>query len=218
MKRTTLLATVLLAGLALTPAWGQDPQVKTPAPDPHAGHQGMHHPQATPDPGAQRYFGEIPLVNQDGKTMRLYSDVLKGRTVVIDFMFTSCTGVCPILSRNFAHIQDWLGDRLGKDVYLVSVSVDPVNDTPAKLKEYAARYKARPGWYFLTGSKENVDAALKKLGQYVENREGHQNLFIIGNEPTGLWKKALGIADPKELIPIVASVLDDKGETPAPGR
>ncbi|HEX7180572.1 MAG TPA: SCO family protein [Thermoanaerobaculia bacterium] len=218
MKRPTLLATALLACLALTPTWGQE----KPAPDPHAGHQGMHPPQAAPDPssdsGAQRYFGEIPLVNQDGKTMRLYSDVLKGRTVVIDFMFTSCTGVCPILSRNFAHIQDWLGDRLGKDVYLVSVSVDPVNDTPAKLKEYAARYKARPGWYFLTGSKENVDAALKKLGQYVENREGHQNLFIIGNEPTGLWKKALGIADPKELIPIVASVLDDKGETPAPGR
>lgn len=163
-----------------------------------------------PNP-AQNYFGEIPLVDQDGQTRRLYSDLLKGKVVVIDFMFTSCTGACPIMSNNFAKIQDWLGDRLGKDVYLLSVSVDPVNDTPAKLKEYAARFKARPGWYFLTGSKENVDAALRKLGNYVETPEAHQNLFIIGNERSGLWKKAFGLAQPEVLIPIVQSVVEDKG-------
>jgi cytochrome oxidase Cu insertion factor (SCO1/SenC/PrrC family) len=165
-------------------------------------------PAANP---AQSYFGEIPLVNQDGQTMRLYSDLLKDKVVVIDFMFTSCTGACPIMSTNFAKIQDWLGDRLGKDVHLISVSVDPVNDTPAKLKEYAARFKARPGWYFLTGSKENVDAALRKLGNYVETPEAHQNLFIIGNERSGLWKKAFGLAQPDALIPIVQSVVEDKG-------
>ncbi|HKH50113.1 MAG TPA: SCO family protein [Thermoanaerobaculia bacterium] len=159
----------------------------------------------------QSYFGEIPLVDQDGQTRRLYSDLLRGKVVVVDFMFTSCTGACPIMSTNFAKIQDWLGDRLGKDVYLLSVSVDPVNDTPAKLKEYAARFKARPGWYFLTGSKENVDAALRKLGNYVETPEAHQNLFIIGNERSGLWKKAFGLAQPEALIPIVQSVVEDKG-------
>ena len=160
---------------------------------------------------ARSYFGEIPLVNQDGQTMRLYSDLLQGKVVVIDFMFTSCTGACPVMSNNFAKIQDWLGDRLGKDVHLISVSVDPANDTPAKLKEYAARYKARPGWYFLTGSKENVDAALRKLGNYVETPEAHQNLFIIGNERSGLWKKAFGLSTPEALIPIVESVVEDKG-------
>ena len=160
---------------------------------------------------AQSYFGEIPLVNQDGQTMRLYSDLIKGRVVVIDFMFTSCTGACPIMSTNFAKIQDWLGDRLGKDVYLISFSVDPVHDTPAKLKEYAARFKARPGWYFLTGSKENMDAALRKLGNSVDTPEAHQNLFIIGNERSGLWKKAFGLAAPDALIPIVQSVIEDKG-------
>lgn len=168
-------------------------------------------PASTVQPAAHRYFGDIPLVDQSGRTQRLYSDLLAGRSVVIDVMFTSCTGVCPVMSRTFAHIQDWLGDRLGRDVYLISISVDPENDTPAKLAEYAARYKARPGWYFLTGSKENVEAALAKLGQKVENRESHQNLFLIGNDRTGLWKKAFGLARPEEIVPIVDSVVNDRG-------
>jgi protein SCO1/2 len=184
------------------------------AQDPHAGHKMPSAPAASPSP-AQKYFGEIPLINQDGKEMRLYSDLLKGRIVVIDVIFTTCTGVCPILSQTFAKIQDRLGDRVGKDVYLISISIDPVNDTPAKLKEYAARFKAKPGWYFLTGSKDNVDAALRKLGQYVENKEAHQNLFIIGNESTGLWKKAFGLAKPEELYPIVDSVVNDRGPSPS---
>jgi protein SCO1/2 len=178
---------------------------------------GLASAQAAPAPGAgaespaHHYFGDTPLINQDGQTMRLYSDVLQGRVVVIDAMFTECGGACPMMSANFAKIQDWLGDRLGKDIYLVSISVDPTNDTPAKLKEYAARFKARPGWYFLTGSKENIDAALAKLGARVEAREDHNNLFLIGNDKTGLWKKAFGLAKPDELIPIVESVLNDKG-------
>jgi cytochrome oxidase Cu insertion factor (SCO1/SenC/PrrC family) len=186
----------LLDGLAAPSA------TAAPAPAPAAPSQ------ASP---AQSYFGEIPLVDQDGQTRRLYSDLLRDKIVVIDFMFTSCTGACPIMSNNFVKIQDWLGDRLGKDVYLLSVSVDPLNDTPAKLKEYAARFKARPGWFFLTGSKENVDAALRKLGNYVEDPQAHQNLFLIGNERTGLWKKAFGLAQPDALIPIVQSVIEDQG-------
>lgn len=215
--RTTHLAVALSLVLAIPAGAWQPPAA---APDPHAGHEGMNHPAPAPLPApqaapqanaAQSYFGEIPLVDQDGKTQRLYSDLIQDKVVVIDFMFTSCTGACPIMSNNFAKIQDWLGDRLGKEVYLLSVSVDPANDTPAKMKEYAARYKARPGWYFLTGSPENVGAALRKLGNYVENPEAHQNLFLIGNDKTGLWKKAFGLAEPDALIPVVQSVLEDKG-------
>src|SRR5215203_1638587 len=161
---------------------------------------------------AQKYFGDTKLVDQNGKEVRLYSDLMKDKTVVIDVMFTTCTGACPMMSGTFAKIQEHLGARVGKDVNLISISVDPVNDTPAKLKEYSARFKAGPGWYFLTGSKENVDATLRKLGQYVENREGHQNLFLIGNDRTGLWKKAFGLAKPEEILPIVDSVVNDKGE------
>ncbi|HEX2642390.1 MAG TPA: SCO family protein [Thermoanaerobaculia bacterium] len=160
---------------------------------------------------AQSYFGDVPLIDQDGREQRLYSDLMKGKTVVIDVMFTECTGVCPLLSQKMEKIQAALGDRVGKDVHLLSISVDPKNDNPTRLKEYAARYHAKPGWYFLTGSKENIDEALRKLGQYVEQREAHQNLILIGNDRTGLWKKAMGLADPAELIPVVESVVNDKG-------
>ncbi len=167
-------------------------------------------PEATASP-AHPYFSDVKLMSQDGREMRFYSDLLKGRTVVIDVLFTGCTGACPVMSGTFAKLQHHLGDRLGKEVYLLSISVDPVNDTPAKLKEYAARFGARPGWYFLTGPKENVESVLRKLGQWVESREGHQNLFLIGNDRTGLWKKAFGLAKPEEIFTLVDSVANDKG-------
>jgi cytochrome oxidase Cu insertion factor (SCO1/SenC/PrrC family) len=166
--------------------------------------------QASRNP-AQAYFGDVPLVNQNGETMRFYTDLIRGRTVVIDVMFTGCTGACPVMSQTFAKVQDWLGDRLGKDVYLISISVDPVNDTPEKLKEYAAGFHAKPGWYFLTGKPDDVRAALGKLGQAVESPEAHQSVFLIGNDRTGLWKKALGLAAPEEILPIVDSVVNDRG-------
>ncbi len=168
--------------------------------------------------GAHRYFGDIPLVNQHGETLRFYPDLIQGRTVIINAMFTSCTGVCPLMSKTFADIQEWLGDRLGKDVLLISMSVDPETDTPAKLKEYAARFGAKPGWHFVTGKKADVDAALTKLGQYAEKPDAHKNLFLIGNDRTGLWKKAFGLAKTEEILPVVASVVDDRGEEGPKGR
>jgi protein SCO1/2 len=164
---------------------------------------------------AQKYFTDVSLVNQDGEAMRLYSDLLKGKVVVIDFFFATCQGTCLPMNRNLQKVQDSLGDRLGKEVYLISISVDPAVDTPARLKEYAKKLNARPGWYFLTGEKASVDFALHKLGQYVENKQDHTNIFIIGNERTGLWKKAFGLAKPDELIKVVDSVIDDR---PAGGR
>ena len=99
---------------------------------------------------------------------------------------------------------------MGKDVHIISISVDPTVDTPASLKAYARKLNAGPGWYFLTGDKESVDFALKKIGQFVDNKESHLNIFIIGNERTGLWKKAFGLAKSEELIKIVDSVLNDQ--------
>jgi len=167
--------------------------------------------QATESPG-RKYFGDVKLVNQDGQEMRLYSDLIQGKTVIINVMFTTCTGACPVMSATIEKIQDHLGDRVGKDVNLVSVSVDPVHDTPAKLKEYASRFHAKPGWYFLTGSKVNVEAALRKLGQWVDEPADHQTLFLIGNDLTGLWKKAFALAPTDQLFPVVDSVVDDKGQ------
>jgi protein SCO1/2 len=153
----------------------------------------------------------VVLVDQEGRERRLYSDLLQGRVVVINLFFTSCEDSCPILTRNLVKVQDLLGPRLGPEVAMLSFSVDPETDTPERCKAFAAAHAARPGWYFLTGSRENVDTALRKLGQYVERREAHSNVVIIGNERTGLWKKAFGLAEPEELIRIVESVLEDQG-------
>ncbi|HYG64140.1 MAG TPA: SCO family protein [Thermoanaerobaculia bacterium] len=180
------------------------------APRPEARAEAPAEPAAE-RPAAHHYFGDIKLVDQDGRERRLYSDLMAGKTVVIDVMFTTCNGVCPVLSRNLQRVQEALGDRVGKDVHLISISVDPETDTPARLKEYAARYKAGPGWYFLTGPKPDVDAALRKLGQWVPNPEAHQNLILIGNDRTGLWKKALGVAEATEIITVVESVVNDRG-------
>ena len=160
---------------------------------------------------AQKYFTDVELLNQNGEKVRFYSDVLKGKTVIVNAFFTTCTSVCPPMNRNMEKIQQALGDRAGKDVFLVSITVDPEVDTPARLRDYAQKFHAKPGgWVFLTGKKENLDWALYKLGQYVENKEDHKTIFIIGNEPTGLWKKAFGMANVAELVQVVESVVNDK--------
>jgi len=144
----------------------------------------------------------------------LYSDLLQGKTVIIDSFFATCQGSCLPMNRNLQKVQEALGDRLGKDVNILSISVDPTVDTPPLLKAYAKKLAAKPGWYFLTGDKESVDFALKKLGQFVDNKQDHLNIFIIGNERTGLWKKAFGLAKSEDIIKVVESVVNDQPPKP----
>lgn len=175
-------------------------------------------PDQTPAPAAaqaggsaaEKYFTDVVLVNQDGEKMRFYSDLLQGKTVIINSFFATCQGSCLPITRNLEKVQDALGDRLGKDARIISISVDPAVDTPAELKAFGKKFHARPGWYFLTGSKENVEFVLKKIGQFVTDKQDHLNIIIIGNERTGLWKKAFGLAKSEALIEIVDSVLNDK--------
>lgn len=183
------------------------------APAPAPPHDNSHVMKVSDDSPAHKYFTDVELINQDGKKVRFYSDVLKGKTVVINAFFTTCTSVCPPMNRNMERIQQALGDRVGRDVFLVSITVDPTVDTPIKLKEYAQKFHAGSGWIFLTGKKENIDWALYKVGQYVETKDDHTTVIIIGNETTGLWKKAFGMANPNELVAIVESVVNDKGGT-----
>ena len=159
---------------------------------------------------AEKYFTDTLLVNQNGEKMRFYSDLMQGKTVIINTFFATCQGSCLPITRNLEKVQEALGDRLGKDARIISISVDPAVDTPNELKEFSKKFHARPGWYFLTGSKENVDFILKKLGQYVDEKNDHFNIVIIGNERTGLWKKAFGLAKSEELIKVVDSVLNDQ--------
>ena len=174
----------------------------------HASQQQSAKP-VSPSP-AQTYFTDVILVNQNGEKMRFYSDLLHDKVVVINSFFATCPGSCLPMERNLEKVQQALGDHIGKDVHIISISVDPTVDTPANLKAYAKKLNARPGWYFLTGEKQNVDFALGKLGHLVAHKEDHLNIFIIGNERTGLWKKAFGLAQSAELVKVVESVLNDK--------
>jgi protein SCO1/2 len=161
---------------------------------------------------ARRYFTDVELLNQNGEKMRFYSDLLKDKVVIVNTFFGTCTSVCPPMNRNLEKVQEAFKDRIGKDLYIISISVDPAVDTPPVLKDYAAKFHAVPGRFFLTGKKENIDWALYKLGQYVEDKNDHQTVVVIGNVRTGLWKKAFGMAKAEELIEIVRTVLNDKGE------
>jgi protein SCO1 len=156
------------------------------------------------------YFGDPLLTNQDGKQLRLYTDIIKGNVVIINSFYSTCSSVCTVTIPVFKQLQENLGERLGKDVRLVSITVDPGSDTPEVLKRYATGVGAKPGWDFLTGDKQTVDQVLYKLGLYTESKEDHSNVFIVGNEPTGLWKKLLGIAPPYEILRSVESVLTDR--------
>jgi protein SCO1/2 len=158
-----------------------------------------------------KYFAGLNLVDQDGNAVDLYS-LMKGRSIVMHSFFATCTGACPVMTHTVAALQEKFSDHLGKDLVFISITVDPVNDTPAKLKAYAAGMKAKPGWYFLTGTKEQVDTALKRIGQYAEGRDNHMNVMIVGNEKTGLWKKAFGLAKVDDIAAIVDSVVNDTGK------
>ena len=167
-------------------------------------------PPDTTENKAQKYFTDTVLVNQNGERMRFYTDLMKDKTVIIDTFFATCQASCLPMNRNLAQIQEGLGDRLGTDVNILSISVDPGVDTPTLLKAYAKKLNAKPGWFFLTGDQESIAFILKKLGQFVDDKNDHLNIFLIGNDRTGLWKKAFGLAKSDELVKVVESVLNDQ--------
>jgi protein SCO1/2 len=155
----------------------------------------------------RNYFTDVLLTNQNGEKMRLYSDLIAGKTVVINSFYSTCVGICPIMGGTFKRIQSALGDRLGRDVILISVTVDPETDTPAKLRDYAKSMSAKPGWYFVTGDRKSVEQALQKLGLLVEAKDDHKAIMIIGNEPKGVWKKAFGLAKSDDIVKMVEEVV-----------
>jgi protein SCO1/2 len=149
---------------------------------------------------AQVKLHDLPLLDQDGKTVRFRTDVVGDRIVVIDTFFTTCTLICPILGAIFMELQDLAGDRLGKDVVLVSISVDPLTDIPPRLKKYGEQWEARPGWIFLTGGKPAVDQVLTGLGLYSPSFTDHPAAFLVGDGKTGEWTRFYGFATPEQLM------------------
>jgi protein SCO1 len=156
------------------------------------------------------YFPNLTLLTQDGQPVRFYEDLLKGKIVLINFMFTTCNGVCPPMTGNMLKVQKYLGEHVGREVVMISISVDPQTDTPPVLKKYADNFKVQPGWYFLTGKKENIDQVLYKLGGYVEDKMQHSAVLLIGNEPTGEWMKLHAMTRPAEISGAVMQMIESQ--------
>ncbi len=158
------------------------------------------------------YFPNVPLVTQDGKTVRFFDDLIKGKVVVINFIFTRCQDVCPLETARLREVQKILGDRVGKDVFMYSITVDPNFDKPSVLKAYSQRFQTGPGWLFLTGKEADIILLRKKLGLYNEeeqsgNLSAHTLSLLIGNQSTGRWMKGSPFENPYVLATQIGSWL-----------
>ena len=153
------------------------------------------------------YFTNLPLVSQDRPRLRFYDDLVRGRIVLINSFYASCADVCSPVSFNLANAQKLLDEQLGTPVQIVSISTDPVADTPELLRDYASRHGARPGWSFVTGKKENVDWVLHKLGLYNEDKTQHSAILWIGNDRSGAWLKLHALAPPEAIVAAVRKIL-----------
>jgi protein SCO1 len=157
------------------------------------------------------YFPNVPLLTQEGQTVRFYDDLLKGKKVVVNLIYTRCPDVCPLETARLVQVQKLLGDRVGKEVFFYSISIDPTRDTPAVLKAYAEKFHVGPGWLFLTGDKANIRLVSKKLGLWsvtdVENPDGHQASLMVGDEPSGQWMRHSAVDNPRFLATTIANFL-----------
>ncbi|MBI4293854.1 MAG: SCO family protein [Betaproteobacteria bacterium] len=157
------------------------------------------------------YFPNVPLVTQDGRRVRFYDDLLKGKAVVINVIYTHCEDNCPLMTANLARVHQLLGERVGKEIFFYSISIDPKRDTPEVLKGYMKRFGVGQGWQFLTGKKEDIALIQKKLGLWsrtdVYDPDGHLVSLMVGNEPTGQWMRQSSVDNPRFLATKISTFL-----------
>lgn len=173
--------------------------------DPHAHHRKQAAAAAVPSP-ANVKLSDATLINRDGRRVQLVSDVLAGKIAVINFVYTTCTTVCPVTSATFAQLQREMGGRLGKDVVLVSITVDPVRDSPARLEQYAQTHDAGEHWLWLTGSKSAVDEVLRGMGAYTPNFQDHPAMVLVGDASNNRWSRFFGFPSVKDLVARVDAI------------
>jgi cytochrome oxidase Cu insertion factor (SCO1/SenC/PrrC family) len=149
---------------------------------------------------------DVEVLDESGRRLHFYSDLVRGRTVAINFIFTTCTTICPPMGATFERVQNLAAARAGGDVRLISISVDPVTDTPERLKAWGAKFKARPGWTLVTGELPQINELLKALGGFSGRREDHSPVVLIGNDATGVWTRANGLASPAKLLEAIEEV------------
>jgi protein SCO1/2 len=165
-----------------------------------------------PQSGAE-WFTNVEVKTQDGRTLRFYDDVMKGKILLINFFNTSCDAICPLMTENLARVQELLGPRVGDEIRMVSISLQPEHDTPEVLAAYAETYGAGPGWMFLTGKKDDIELLRHRLG-FVDidpvvdaDPEQHVGTVRIANEPMHRWAMSPALLNPAALVRAVNRVV-----------
>ncbi|VVN40871.1 hypothetical protein PS662_05458 [Pseudomonas fluorescens] len=165
--------------------------------DEHAGHE-MPAKSARSE-SAQVKFADVALVDQNGQPVRLEKDLVTNKIVVMSFIYTSCTTVCPVVSSIMGKVQKQLGARVGTEVQLVSISIDPQRDDAKRLNEYARAFQKGPGWSWLTGNSQSISETLKGLGSFSGDFKSHQPLILVGDGNSRHWTRYYGFTDPAVL-------------------
>lgn len=150
---------------------------------------------------------DIRVKNQQGHYLNFFQDLIKGKTVAINLIFTACTSSCPLSAAIFRQVQKKLGTQ---KVELITITVDPANDTPERLLNFSKKFKAEPGWVFITGEQTVISGLLKKLGVYTADRNEHSNMVIIGNEAQHRWTRLYGFPQADEIITTLKDIASAK--------
>ena len=159
------------------------------------------------------HFPNVLLTTHEGKQVHFYDDLLRDKIVVINFMYTRCKDACPLTTAHLAKVQKLLGDRVGRDIFMYYLTIDPKYDTPAVLKSFAGKFHTGPGWLFLTGKDDDLELLRVKLGfidpdpKVDKNRANHIGTVEYGNEPLMLWGACPGLAHPEWIAKEISWVI-----------
>ncbi len=169
----------------------------------------------------KRYFPDIILRTHENKSVRFYEDLIKGKFVMINFIYTNCLdGSCPVTTHNLTLVQRILKERVGRDIFMYSITLDPEHDTPQMLNLYARSYHVGPGWLFLRAEPQDTEMIRRKLGFYDRNpgrdakKSNHVAMLRYGDEPRQLWSTTSAMIAPRTVAQIILSVAD----LPGPSR
>ncbi|MGE0741128.1 MAG: SCO family protein [Hyphomonadaceae bacterium] len=159
------------------------------------------------------YFPNVVLTDHNGRRVRFYDDLIRDKVVAINFVYTDCNEVCPLDIAHMRRVQEILGDRVGRDIHLYSISINPDRDTPATLRRVMRTYDVGPGWTFLTGSQADVDLLQRRLGLSVPESgrrlEEHDTSIVMGNERTAQWIRRSSFESPFNIADILVSRLSN---------
>lgn len=191
---------------------GADAGMTTEATSMNAADAGAHAGYAH-DGSSKMSIPDVELLDQNGNRVHFYTDLVKGKVVAINFIFTTCTTICPPLGATFARVQKDLGERAGRDVRFISISVDPVTDTPERMKAWGAKFHAAEGWTLVTGAKPHVDELLRALGSATASPADHSPTVLIGNDATGQWTRTYGLARPAVLVKLIGDAVEGRLES-----